>query len=149
MLLKYGDFKHLFPKTKGIQDEKLEFFTVATDAKFSQPKGLFIPLGLNAGELNKAITNGAIATIWNIHTDVPHYKPNHFPIFFTNDINKSLIDLMELYLIKLKNIESGNMTNFLFSRKGLLNEKKDTYSVSDMKENLQQIITYMKLEQRG
>ena len=33
---------------------------------YSQPKGIFIPLYHDSGELQEAIANGAIGTLWDV-----------------------------------------------------------------------------------
>ena len=42
----------------------IHFHTVSAYARYSQPKGIFIPLYHDSGELQEAIANGAIGTLW-------------------------------------------------------------------------------------
>ncbi|WP_066289396.1 hypothetical protein [Bacillus sp. FJAT-29937] len=141
MLLAYGDLAKLFPKKKGIQDYELFFHTVATISDVPQSRGVFIPLGENAGELKKAIENGAVAALWKEEVEIPRYTPNHFPIFFTNDLLKGLKDMMELYIEKLNEQQKTEfkVTNFLFSDEALLKENISTYDIAVMAEKMKEI----------
>ena len=134
MFLTYGDLAKLFPKRRGIRNHELSFHTVATFSTISQPKGIFIPIEENSGQLNEAIGNGAIAALWDEEMEVPKYVPNHFPIFYTNDLLKGLKDMMELYIEKINQQEKAEnkVTNFLFSNEILLKEKKSTYDIAVM-----------------
>ncbi|MEH7122959.1 hypothetical protein V7149_15840 [Bacillus sp. JJ1503] len=141
MLLAYGDLAKLFPKMKGIQDHELFFHTVATISDVPQFRGVFIPLGENTGELKKAIENGAVAALWKEEMEIPRYTPNHFPIFFTNDLLKGLKDMMELYIEKLNQQQKTELkvTNFLFSDEILLNENNSTYDIAVIAEKMKVI----------
>ncbi|MCM3089491.1 MULTISPECIES: hypothetical protein [unclassified Cytobacillus] len=149
MYLTYQDLAELFPAVKGIKDHKLEFHTVASSSTDQQPKGIYIPYR-EAGNLKEAIEKGAIAAIWNEDTETPSYTPNHFPIFYTNDLTKGLKDIMELYLNKLsKAEESVNTTNFLISDEESLKENESTYDIAVMAERLAEAAEIGKQERRG
>lgn len=135
MFLTYGDIKHLFIKTQGYRDDDLAFFTVTTEASDFQLKGLFVPAKNGANRLQRAISNGAIASIWDVHEEIPFYTPNDFPIFFTNDINRCFVNMMELYLNKLKDVGNGKMTHFICD-----NKNKQTMDVQEMKIKLAEMI---------
>lgn len=128
MFLTYDDLVTLFPKTKGIKDELL-FYTVSTDSSLSQPKGLFIPIFDDSGELKEAIQNGAIGAIWDEQVELPSYVPNHFPVLFTNNIREALEQTINTYIKKIngEKIEIMNMTNFLFVEEKLLKENIPSY----------------------
>ena len=151
MLLAYGDLAKLFPKMKGIQDHELFFHTVATISDVPQFRGIFIPLDENTGELKKAIENGAVAALWREEKLIPRYTPNHFPIFFTNDLLKGLKDMMELYIEKLNQQQKAGIkvTNFLFSDEILLKENKLTYDIAVMAEKIKDISSQLQDGREG
>ena len=128
MFLAYSDLVKLYPKTKGVKDE-LEFMTVSTDSMFSQPKGLFLPLYEDSGELKEAIQNGAIGAILGEKMDIPRYVPNQFPIFFTNNLNDAMKQILSTYKEKLsgEKIDMMYMTKFLFEEERRLNESLTSY----------------------
>jgi UDP-N-acetylmuramyl pentapeptide synthase len=149
MYLTYQDLAELFPAVKGIKDHELEFHTVASSSSDPQPKGIYIPYG-EAGNLKEAIEKGAIAAIWNENDETPSYTPNHFPIFYTNDLTKGLKDIMELYINKLSKTEvSMNTTNFLISDEESLKENESTYDIAVMAEKLAEAAGNAKRERRG
>jgi hypothetical protein len=131
MYLSLQDLASLFGDSRGIQDDLL-FVSVTDQAHESQPKGLFVPLNEESGELSVAIANGAIAAIWNHETKLPRYTPNHFPIFFTNDSTEAIINILNRYNEKLNGETDKIMeiTNFKFSNKKLLNKNNETYDIA-------------------
>lgn len=128
MFLTYDDLANKFPDSKGIKDD-FQFCTVSTDAALSQPKGLFIPLFDDSGDLKDAINNGAIGAIWDMKIAVPSYIPSQFPILFATDLNKALEIVLTTYVDKLNGdkIDIMNMTKFLFKEEKLLNESISSY----------------------
>lgn len=128
MFLMYEDIVNLFLKTKGIKDN-LPFYSVSTSSSMKQPKGLFVPVFNDSGELKEAIQNGAIAAIWDDSVQLPTYVPNHFPIFFTNDLMNSFYHVVRVYLEKINGdkIEIMSTTKFLFDKEKLLNENFPSY----------------------
>lgn len=151
MLLAYGDLAELFPMMKGIQDQELFFHTVATNSDMPQFRGLFIPLKEQTAELNKAIENGAVAALWEEGKEIPRYTPNHFPVFFTNDLLKGLKDMMELYIEKITNAQKEELevTNFLFSDEILLKERNLTYDIAVMAEKINDIAEQLRDRKEG
>ncbi|MBY0120795.1 hypothetical protein [Bacillus sp. S/N-304-OC-R1] len=141
MFLAYGDLAKLFPIMKGIQDHELFFHTVATISDMPQLRGLYIPLNEHSGELEKAIENGAVAALWKEGEEIPRYTPNHFPVFYTNDLLKGLKDMMELYIEKVTKEQDAELdvTKFLFSNEILLNENKLTYDIAVMSEKINEL----------
>jgi UDP-N-acetylmuramyl pentapeptide synthase len=136
-MLTYQDVSSLFPKKAGIVEQTIQFCTVSTHAGDKQPKGLFIPCFEGSGALQEAIANGAIAAVWQENHPVPAYTPNHFPLFFTEDLLKGLEDIMKLYLDYLPHHEEKmGKTNFIFQRSELLNEKESTYDIAVMAEKI-------------
>lgn len=134
MFLTYGDLARLFPKGKGIQVEELFFHTVATISEIPQHKGVFIPCEENSGELLTAISNGAIAALWDEKVVVPKYTPNHFPLFFTNDLLKGLMDMMEIYLENINQTENLQTegTDFHFSKEMKFKENISAYNHAEI-----------------
>jgi hypothetical protein len=128
MFLMYEDIVRLFLKTKGVKDN-LPFYSVSTSSSMKQPKGLFVPVFEDSGELKEAIQNGAIAAIWDDSIQLPTYVPNHFPIFFTNDVMSSLKDVLKVFLEKLNGdkIETMSTTKFLIDKEKLLKENFSSY----------------------
>ncbi|MEH7155557.1 hypothetical protein [Neobacillus drentensis] len=147
MYLALKDLESLFNNSRGIQDN-LFFVTVSDTAQISQPKGLYISYHGKPGDLSEAITNGAIAAIWDQGEEVPSYTPNHFPIFFTVDPAEAIVTLLKRYLEKLngETDEIMEITNFKFSHKELLNKNKQTYDIAVM---LNKITSKNPAERRG
>jgi hypothetical protein len=133
MYLALKDLASLFENRRGIEDE-LMFVSVCDQAHEEQPKGLFVSLNEKSGELSEAITNGAIAAIWNHEYKLPSYTPNHFPVFFTNDSADAIVIILKRYIDKLNGETDKIMeiTNFKISNKKLLNKNKDTYDIAVM-----------------
>jgi hypothetical protein len=101
----YVTFKmvaEMFSQASGIKDSDLVFYTISDSGDVPQPRGLFIPLWDNADDLLAAINNGAVAAIWEKDRPLPAYKPNHFPIFFSNNLSEDFISLMNHYFKILK-----------------------------------------------
>lgn len=137
MFLALQDLSGLFLEKKGVEDDFL-FHTVADHADVLQPRGLFIPLSEDSGELSEAIANGAIAAIWPSGKELPRYTPNHFPVFFTEDNVEALTNVLQLYIDKLNGETEKKMeiTNFKFSHKELLNKNRETYDIAVMLKQL-------------
>ncbi|GLB61225.1 hypothetical protein [Cytobacillus sp. NCCP-133] len=149
MYLTYGDLAELFPKASGIKDNELHFHTVAASSSIVQPKGIYIPLE-EKENLKEAIGNGAVAALWNKKDQLPAYTPNHFPIFYMNDLRKGLKDIMELYIEKMKRADKKiNTTNFLFLDEKSLKENDATYDIAVMAEKLHAAYGQNKQERRG
>lgn len=137
MLLSFNDVAHLFSEKQGVTVE-MEFYTVTDRADEIQPRGLFVPLGEESGELSGAIANGAVAAIWTKGEQLPRYTPNHFPVFFSDDPLEALIRIIQHYNEKL-NGETDcimEMTNFKISNKKLLNKNHKTYDIAVMLKQL-------------
>ncbi|MCQ6273999.1 hypothetical protein JMM81_03270 [Bacillus sp. V3B] len=143
MTLLYYDFAHLFPRRNGKGDSALAFYTVTAFAHISQPKGIFIPLYKDSGELKEAIEHGAIAAVWDEEIPLPSYTPTYFHIFYTNDLWKGLKNMLEQYGKKLAIIEEldqNERTKFYFSSKNSLNERKNTYDIAVMTNECDQLM---------
>ena len=148
MKIGYAWLTTIFSKTAGIQDLSLEFDTVATNGEDKQPRGLFIPLWENSADLLAAIHNGAIAAIWEEERDLPPYTPNHFPIFFTKDLENDIKNMLESYIEMLKQEEERTqMSNFINVE--LLNEKMKTYDDSDKVKPIMQLMQTLEDVRRG
>lgn len=128
MFLTFEDLNQLFPKIKGEKDA-FQFHFVSTNAAFHQPKGLFLPLYEDSGEMKEAISNGAIGALWDEDKEVPSYVPSQFPLFFTSDLEESLEQVLNTYVKQLdgESNEMKNMTKFLFSQEKILNEMYHSY----------------------
>nr|WP_263328099.1 hypothetical protein [Neobacillus sp. Marseille-Q6967] len=138
MYLAFKDVRAQFEDFKGVEENEHLYYTVSNNAVVPQPRGLFVPLNDSSGELLDAIANGAIATVWDKGKKLPHYTPNHFPVFFTDDPAGSVRKILALYLEKLDgdNVKKMNMTKFVFLNKELLKENKETYDIAVMLEKL-------------
>ncbi|MCD4838433.1 hypothetical protein LRS37_05990 [Neobacillus sedimentimangrovi] len=140
MLLAYNDLANIVSKKQGVQGDF--FFKTVTDmANVYQPKGLFIPINEESGELAEAITHGAIATIWDSERKLPSYTPNHFPVFFTNNLADTIARLLQCYIEKLNGETNKQMeiTNFNFSNKKLLNKNNETYDIAVMLNKIKEL----------
>lgn len=146
MLLTYKDLSKLFPHTSGIKDNNLSFQTISSSAHIYQPKGVFIPLCNASGELQEAIANGAVAAIWKKGKEIPKYTPNHFPIFYCEDLLKGLKEMLLLYREKLQEMDNMEKTNFLFLDEKLLNEYYETYDIAVIEDKLNKILVHLKGE---
>lgn len=136
-MLKFGDLSRLFATNSGINDDCIQFGSVSCYSKELQPKGLFIPAFLDSGTLQEAISNGAIAAVWTEKEPIPEYTPNHFPIFYTDDLMRGLKMIMKTYENNLtKKKDKNNGTKFIFQDKELLNEKDESYDIAVMAEKL-------------
>ena len=147
MFLALKDLASLLNDKRGIQDEIL-FWTVSDLAGAKQPKGLFVPLNKESGELLEAISNGAVAAIWEKEQTLPHYIPTQFPIFFTNDPAEKLKDIIKLYIEKLDGETNEHMerTNFKISNQTLLNKNKQAYDIAGL---LAKLLSQPNPERRG
>jgi UDP-N-acetylmuramyl pentapeptide synthase len=150
MYLALKDFQELFQETRGVQDDLL-FFTVSDHSNCSQPRGVFIPLNKKSGELADAITNGAIAAIWDKAKKIPHYTPNHFPLFFTDDPAEAARRILQFYIEKLDGEadKKMKMTAFDFINKKLLNKNNETYDIAVMLKHVLPKKNSGKTERRG
>lgn len=148
MKIGYAWLTTIFSKTAGIKDLSLEFDTVATNGEEEQPRGLFIPLWGNSYELLDAIHNGAIAAIWEEDRKLPAYTPNHFPIFFTKDLETDIKNMLESYIETVKQEEERKqMSNFINVE--LLNEKMKTYDDFDKVKPIIQLMQTLEDVRRG
>ncbi|MEH7110829.1 hypothetical protein V7124_00485 [Neobacillus niacini] len=136
MYLAFNDLVTLFSDFKGVKEADHLYFTITDNAAVAQPRGLFIPLNDNSGELLDAIANGAIAAIWERNKPIPKYAPNHFPIFFTDNPIEGMTQLLRFYYEKINgdNAKKMNVTKFVFLNKKLLKENKETYDIAVMLE---------------
>jgi hypothetical protein len=138
MYLAFNDLSALFIERKGIKEADHEYYTVCDRADIPQHRGVFMPLNEESGELLEAIANGAIAVIWDRQRAIPHYTPNHFPVFFTDDPIIAAGRLLQTYIQKIDGdrMDKMNMTNFVFFNKELLKENKQTYDIAVMLEKI-------------
>jgi hypothetical protein len=132
MFLTFSDMAYLFPDRKGIEITEMNFHTVSSLSDVPMFRGLYIPFEKSSGELKDAISNGAIAALWEKDKDIPGYTPNHFPIFLTEDLLKGIEDIMELYLEKRNqdHTTGGGVTKFLFSDELRLNDHDISYDIA-------------------
>jgi hypothetical protein len=138
MYLAFNDLVEMFESFRGVQDADHLYYTISDNAKVPQPRGLFIPISEESGELLEAIANGAIAVVWESKKPVPHYTPNHFPVFFTDNLVASLRRILQKQIDKLDGELEVKMmkTNLVILNKELLKENKQTYDIAVMIEKL-------------
>ena len=131
MPLTYNELANLFPNRRGINDSVLHFHTVTAFSQVLQPKGIFIPVYRDSGELNEAIENGAIAAIWDEEKALPSYTPSYFPVFLTNDLWKGLEDMLNQLSKKISSSEiiESDQTTFCLFHKNSLNIIRNTYDI--------------------
>ncbi len=141
MPLTYNELAYLFPKRKGINDSVLHFHTVTAFSQVLQPKGIFIPLYKDSGELGEAIENGAIAAIWDGEKALPSYTPSYFPVFLTKDLWKGLGDMLNQLSEKISSSEiiESDQTTFCLSHKNSLNLVENTYDIAEVLKELKEI----------
>jgi hypothetical protein len=148
MFLRYETLSSIFPEATGIKESTLDFHTVSCSATQKQPKGLFIPIEASAGELQVAISNGAIGAVWEKGKDVPGYTPNHFPIFFTENLLSGLKGILIEYkeMLNKEEIEKKDKTNFLFLDEKLLNDFYKTYDNAVMEAKIDEMLEKIREE---
>lgn len=151
MYLAFDDLVTLFSDYKGVRTADHLYLTVTDNSAQMQPRGLFIPLNDDAGELLDAIANGAIAAIWDRTKPVPRYTPNHFPIFFSDNPINAIREIVSFYIEKIDGdtAEKMNVTKFVFLNKKLLKENKETYDIAVMLEKVSMKDTDFDAERRG
>jgi hypothetical protein len=134
MPLTYNELANLFPNRRGINDSVLHFHTVTAFSQVLQPKGIFIPVYSDSGELNEAIENGAIAAIWDEERTLPSYTPSYFPVFLTNDLWKGLEDMLNQLSKKIASSEiiESDQTTFCLFHKNSLNRIRNTYDIAEI-----------------
>jgi hypothetical protein len=134
MPLTYNELANLFPNRRGINDSVLHFHTVTAFSQVLQPKGIFIPVYRDSGELNEAIENGAIAAIWDEEKTLPSYTPSYFPVFLTKDLWKGLEDMLNQLSKKISSSEiiESDQTTFCLFHKNSLNIIRNTYDIAEI-----------------
>lgn len=147
MYLTLSDLAFLFPEARGAA-ENFNFYTVTDDSGSLQPKGVFIRLNKDSGELLEAITNGAAAAIWDKGCELPRYTPASFPVFYTDEPHEAALRLVEYYIEKLDGETETTMTNFIFSNKKLLIKCNETYDIAGILKNFRQECGISKSEGR-
>ncbi|CQR47793.1 UDP-N-acetylmuramoyl-tripeptide--D-alanyl-D-alanine ligase [Paraliobacillus sp. PM-2] len=105
MLFSTDDIVTLFPNTQGAVREQIPIHQVTTDSRVPMKYSLFIPLKgdkFNGHEfLDQAISNGAIAAIWDKNEPIPRFVPTDFPIFFVDNTLHALQQLANDYRKKI------------------------------------------------
>jgi UDP-N-acetylmuramyl pentapeptide synthase len=137
MYLSLQDLTRIFECSRGARED-LSIYHVTDKSCAEQPKGVFVKLNEESGELGEAIANGAIAAIWEQNIEIPRYTPNHFPIFFVSDPADAVQRLLTFYIEKLDGDmeEKMEITNFNFLTKKLLNKNNQTYDIAVMLETI-------------
>lgn len=151
MYLAFKDLANVFADKRGANEPNLVFYSVTDQAKIKQPKGIFILLNDESGELSDAIANGAIAAVWDKKVKLPPYTPSQFPVFFTEDTIEAVRNLLQYYLQKLDGeIEKKmDITKFDFLNKELLNKNEQTYDIAVMLKKVAREIDNIRRERRG
>ncbi|MDR6998000.1 hypothetical protein [Neobacillus niacini] len=134
MYLVYNDVANFSHEVRGTHEPTLTFNTLTDQADAIQPKGIFVPLSKESGELKEALANGAIAAIWHKEKKLPHYTPNHFPIFLVEDPGEAVRRILQQYIDKLdgETEKTMNITKFDLVKIELLNKNKQTYDIAVM-----------------
>jgi UDP-N-acetylmuramyl pentapeptide synthase len=134
MYLVYNDVANFIHEVRGAHDPTLTFYTVTDQSAAIQPKGIFVPLSEESGELKEALANGAIAAIWDKEKQLPRYTPNYFPVFLVEDPEEALRMILKHYIDKLdgETEKTMNITKFDFLKKKLLNKNKQSYDIAVM-----------------
>jgi UDP-N-acetylmuramyl pentapeptide synthase len=147
MYLALKDFQELFQETRGAKDNLL-VYSISDQSRHLQPKGVFVPINEESGELLEAIANGAIAAIWDRGKEIPPYTPSQFPLFLTSDLAESVRCLLQFYIEKLDGETDKKMeiTKFDFLNKKLLNKNNETYDIAGM---LNKLFAISHTERRG
>ncbi|HZG61187.1 MAG TPA: hypothetical protein VEY68_12085 [Anoxybacillus sp.] len=138
-MLTYRFLKKLFPVTRGIEDDTIQFRHLFVHPLQVAAKGLFVPLRYEHKDLQQAIENGAIAALWKKGVPLPAYVPNHFPIFFVSSPLQALIEIVETYL-QSNEMENEKMTRFCLNMEGAHIEENHSYDIAviDLLKQLEQ-----------
>ncbi|QHE52099.1 Mur ligase family protein [Pontibacillus sp. HMF3514] len=94
----------ILPDYQGAVDFGIEIMEVHHNPSHSMKKALYIPVDkseAHADLLKEAISNGAIAAIWDKETPAPAFLPTDFPLFFVDHLQASLNEVTEAYLEKV------------------------------------------------
>ncbi|WP_044893858.1 hypothetical protein [Bacillus alveayuensis] len=128
-MLTYRFLKKLFPITRGIEDDTIEFQHLFVHPLQAADKGLFVPLKYEHKDLQQAIESGAIAALWKKDVPLPAYVPNHFPIFFVSSPLQALTEIIETYL-QLNEMENKKMTRFCLNIEATHMEENHSYDIA-------------------
>jgi UDP-N-acetylmuramoyl-tripeptide--D-alanyl-D-alanine ligase len=111
MKLTVKEISKLFPSFHGHASETVAINEVFTDSRQNTNKGLFIPIVGDRFDghefLEDAISQGAIAALWQSDIEVPRYVPTDFPLFFVEDTIKALQELSKYYRKKVNPVVVG------------------------------------------
>ncbi|MBM7586738.1 hypothetical protein JOC86_003290 [Bacillus pakistanensis] len=113
-MILYRDIKKLYPITRGVEEESLKFESISCISTIKLKKALYIPLEGEKG-LFDAIQNGAISSLWDRSINLPKWIPNHFPVFFTDNIDYAVERIIGNYKNKMKQEEWETMTKFFIN----------------------------------
>lgn len=114
LLLK--DVNNIFTQVKGVKDSSIRFEQVLIDSTIINKKGLFVFVESDENSdksMKDALYNGAIAAVWPKNKDLPHFLPNHFPVFIVENSLHAIKQLLEHYLKKMEEKRDQNMTKFI------------------------------------
>ncbi|MCA1053419.1 hypothetical protein LCM10_00370 [Rossellomorea aquimaris] len=132
-MLTYEDVKQLFPDTKGVALPGIGFQNVSSMADMRLERGLFIPIGSHE-DLLEGIGNGVIASLWDKAVNVPMFVPNHFPLFFVEDLRTAQRELITFYKQKNNQEKWEIMTKFICSNESEHTDVMDNKQESKLKE---------------
>lgn len=141
-MLTNKDLSDVFSSRRGVEDEQIAFWQVYIDPTIRVKKGLFaFVIGEDESQsLKNAIYNGAIGAIWPKHIPLPHFVPNHFPVFLVNDTLYALKQLTEYYIKSVEGNRYKKMTKILLSNMNEHNVKNFTYDNNAMFEELTYLV---------
>ncbi|NMD69407.1 hypothetical protein HHO41_03835 [Bacillus sp. DNRA2] len=148
MYLEFEILKAVFPKVVGLDDHQMAFHSIAVTGDALQPKGLFLPILENEGDLLHAINHGAIAAVWDEFIPIPAYTPNYFPLFLTKQLFADIEKLLSLYKEKVLQEEDVKEMSILVDVE-LLKEKISTYDNSKKLTQIIQIMEELAVARRG
>ena len=122
------DIKAIFPESRGIEYDGIEFEELFINPSIKVDKGLFVLIEASDCDvkLKEALYNGAIGALWPKDCSIPTFIPNHFPIFLVDEPIDALQELVE-------QIEVGTFKNVSLSYihvGSTHNEEKATYDSS-------------------
>ncbi|OIK14035.1 hypothetical protein BIV60_13050 [Bacillus sp. MUM 116] len=151
MYLVYKDIANFIHEIRGAHDANLMFYTVTDQASANQPKGIFVPLSEESGDLKEALVNGAIAAIWQKGKMLPRYTPNHFPVFLAEDPGGAVRLILKQYIEKLdgETEKTMNITKFDILNKKILNKNNETYDIAAMLNELSDKSNAASQERKG
>jgi hypothetical protein len=126
MLLR--ELRVIFPETRGIEYDEIEFNELFINPSIKVDKGLFVLIESKDADmkLKEALYNGAVGAIWPNNHSIPTFLPNHFPMFLVDDS----LEALQFVLEKIKGDTFKNVSLSYNLEGSTHNDENGTYDNS-------------------